>query len=87
VAAVASKVRPSYVAGSATAAVRGATQRVAGAVREGIDSARRRERVLRAERDGRLVRLSDYLGEGDEVVVDGEPVDSARVIVLRQRDR
>jgi hypothetical protein len=32
------------------------------------------------------VRLSDYLGDGDEVVVDGEPIDSARVIVLRQRE-
>ena len=38
-----------------------------------------------AERDGRLVRLSDYLTDGDEVVIDGQRVDSAKVVVLRQQ--
>lgn len=83
---VANKVKPSNVAHSATGAVKRATHRVGDAVREGVSAARRRERELKAERDGRLVRLADYLGDGDEVVVDGEPVDSARVIVLRQRE-
>ncbi|WP_116998470.1 hypothetical protein [Desertimonas flava] len=78
-------VRPSNVASSATGAVRRAGHRVTEAVREGVTAARRRERELKAERDGRLVRLGDYLSDGDEVIVDGEPVESARVIVMRQR--
>jgi len=81
------KVRPSNVAHSAVEAVRRAGDRVGGAVREGITAARRRERELIAERDGRLVRMSEYLADGDEIVVDGEPVDSARVIVMRPRER
>ena len=52
-------------------------------MREGVTAGRRREHELRAERDGRLVRLSDYLDDGDQVVVDGEPIDSGRVIVMR----
>ena len=78
-------VRPSNVATSAGGAVRRAGQRVTDAVREGVAAARRRERELLAERDGRLVRLGDYLGDGDEVIVDGDPVESGRVIVMRQR--
>jgi hypothetical protein len=80
-------VRPANVAGSVSHAARRAGQRVTGAVREGVSAGRRRERELRAERDGRLVRLSDYLGDGDELVIDGEQVDSARVIVLRDHER
>jgi len=32
------------------------------------------------------VRLTDHLTEGDELLVDGEAVESGRVIVMRQRD-
>jgi hypothetical protein len=81
------RVHPSNLAQSATATARRAGARVADAAREGVAAAQRRERELRAERDGRLVRLSEYLVDGDEVVVDGEPVDSGRVIVLRHRER
>ena len=49
-------------------------------------TARRREDELRAERDGRLVRLGDHLVEGDEVLVDGEIVEPGRVILLRRPD-
>lgn len=83
---VADRVRPANVARAASGAVGRTGRRVTAVVRESVVAARRRERELRAERDGRLVRLSDYLAEGDEVVVDGEPVDSARVIVMRQRE-
>jgi hypothetical protein len=68
---VASRLRPSNVAHSATAAVRRGGRRVADAVREGVTAARRREHELKAEREGRLVRLRDHLDEGDEVLVDG----------------
>lgn len=87
VAAAVEKVKPANVAHTASDAARRAAHRVREAVREGVGAARHKERELLAERDGRLVRLSDYLGEGDEVVIDGEPVDSARVIVMRRRER
>jgi hypothetical protein len=32
------------------------------------------------------VRLGDHLTEGDQLLVDGEAVESGRVIVMRQRD-
>jgi hypothetical protein len=87
VVAVVESMRPANLAGSAGSAARRARHRVSEAVREGVTAGRRREHELRAERDGRLVRLSDYLDDGDEVVVDGEPIDSGRVIVMRQRER
>jgi hypothetical protein len=41
---------------------------------------------LRAERDGRLVRLRDHLHPEDQVLVDGQPVEVGRVILLRRPD-
>lgn len=86
VSAAANKLRPSNVASSATEAVSRGVHRVTDAVKEGVSAARRRERELKAERDGLLVRLSDHLTEGDELLVDGEAIESGRVIVMRQRD-
>ena len=86
VSAAANKLRPSNVAHSATDAMGRGVHRVTDAVKEGVSAARRRERELKAERDGMLVRLSDHLTEGDELLVDGEAVESGRVIVMRQRD-
>ena len=87
VAAAANRMRPTNVAHSATAALRRGSRRVVGAVHEGVTAARRRENELRAERDGRLVRLHDALDDGDEVLVDGEIVEPGRVILLRRPDR
>jgi hypothetical protein len=78
------KLAPTSVARNAADTVRDAGRRVADAVREGRLAAQVRERELRAERDGRLVRLGDYLHPGDEVLVDGQPVESARVILMRR---
>jgi hypothetical protein len=75
---------PANVARGAARGVGSAGKRVADAVREGREAAARRERELRAERDGRLVRLGDHLRPGDEVLIDGEPVESARVILMRR---
>jgi hypothetical protein len=86
VAAAANKLRPSNVAHSATGAVSRSVHRITDAVKEGVSAARRRERELRAERDGLVVRLCDQLTEGDQLLVDGEAVESGRVIVMRQRD-
>lgn len=77
------KLAPTNVAKGAAGSVRGASRRVADAMREGRQAAQVRERELRAERDGRLVRLDDHLRPGDEVLVDGQPVASGRVILMR----
>lgn len=87
VAAAVESVRPSNIASNAGGAVRRAGGRVRDAVSEGVTAARRRERELRAERDGDLVRLGDYLAPGDELLVDGESVEPGRVIVMRRRSR
>ena len=81
----ANKLRPSNVVHSASSVVGREVHRVTDAVREGVTAARRRERELKAERDGLLVDVTDQLGEGDELLVDGEAVESGRVIVMRQR--
>jgi hypothetical protein len=86
VTATARRLAPANVAKGAVHGVRRSGNRVADALREGRSAARQRERELRAERDGRLVRLHDHLAPGDEVLVDGEPVESGRVILLRQPD-
>ena len=50
------------------------------------DTRRRvRERELHAEQDGRVIRLADHLQPGDEVLVDGAPVETGRVILMRRR--
>lgn len=87
VASAANRLRPSNVARSATGAARRGSRRAADAVREGVAAARRRENELRAERDGRLVRLRDHLGDGEEVLVDGETVEPGRVILMRKPER
>jgi len=82
---VAQRLAPVAVARNAADGVRRSGQRVVAAVRAGRDAARIRERELLAERDGRVVRLSEHLQPGDEVLVDGAPVESARVILMRRR--
>jgi hypothetical protein len=84
--AAANKLKPSNVAHSTSHAVSRGVHRVTDAVKVGVTAARRRERELKAERDGMLVRLGDHLEEGDELLVDGEAVELGRVIVMRQRD-
>ena len=87
VSAAASKMTPVKVAKGAAGSVRRSGHRVADAVREGRQAAQVREREMRAQRDGRLVRLGDHLRPGDEVLVDGQPVESARVILMRRPER
>jgi hypothetical protein len=86
VAETAERLRPRNVAHATGGAVRRSGRRVVDAVRDGVVTARRRERVMIAEREGRLVRLAEHLEEGDELYVDGQAVETARVIVMRRRD-
>jgi len=60
------------------------TDRVKDAFQEGRRAMQAKEHELRAVRDGRVDSLADSLDEGDEVLVDGRPVEPGQVIVLRQ---
>lgn len=57
---------------------------VAGAVREGRAAMRAREAELRARRDQRIEAIDSKLEPGDQLLVDGQPVDAARVYVLKR---
>jgi hypothetical protein len=66
----------------------GVTSRVHDAFAEGRRAMRSREAELRARLDGNAQTLADHLDDGDEVLVDGRPVQPGQVIVLKQvRDR
>jgi len=83
----ASQLAPAQMARSAVGTVRDKTRDVADAVREGRQVMRHTEDELHARREGRLVSLDEHVAPGDQVFVDGVPVESARVIVMRQKER
>ena len=58
---------------------------VGDAIREGRAAKANRERQLRAVVDHRAESMTDHVGPGDTLLVDGEPVDAGRVIVLRDQ--
>lgn len=82
----ASQFAPAHVARSAVDTVRAKSRDVADAVREGRHVMRHTEDELRARRDGRLVSLDEHVEPGDQVYVDGVPVESGRVIVMRHEE-
>lgn len=63
---------------------RGARRRVADAFSEGRRAMRAKEIELRARLDGRPATVADELADVDMLLVDGEPVEPGKVIVLRQ---
>jgi len=65
--------------------VRSKVDEVGDAIREGRAAKANRERQLRAVIDDRAESMTDHVGPGDTVLVDGEPVDAGRVILLRDR--
>ncbi len=83
----AAQLTPSNVARGAASRARQAGRQVAGAVREGRVAMHAREDELRARRDARVASLDDHLDPGDQILVDGRPVESGRVIVLKQQRR
>jgi hypothetical protein len=82
----AAQISPGQVARSATLRVRLRSRDVIDAVREGRQVARHNEDELRAKREGRLESLADHVDPGDQVFVDGVPVESGRVIVMRKKE-
>jgi hypothetical protein len=79
------KLAPANVARGAVDNARRGGRRVVDAVRVGREAARVRELELRAQRDGRVVHLRDHLQPGDEVLLDGSPVESGRILLMRRR--
>ncbi|MBV1892759.1 MAG: hypothetical protein KUG57_01860 [Ilumatobacteraceae bacterium] len=82
----ASQIAPGQVARSAISVAREKGRDVVDAVREGRQVMRHTEDELRARREGRLESLEDHVDPGDKVFVDGVPVESGRVIVMRRRE-
>ena len=80
----ATQLAPANVARGALRKVREKGHDVGEAMREGRVAMHTRERELRARRDGRVETLADQLGPDDQLLVDGQPVETARVIVLRR---
>jgi hypothetical protein len=82
----ASQLTPSNVAKSAAGKVRGGGRHVVGALREGRAAMHSKEDELKARRDARVEPLDERLQPGEQLYIDGRPVDSARVIVMKSRD-
>lgn len=81
----AAQLAPANVAKGAAGKARDRGRRVVDAVREGRAAMHAREDELKARRDARVETLDDRLEPGDQLLVDGQPVDTGRVIVLKQR--
>jgi hypothetical protein len=84
--ATASQVAPAQIARSAAITVRSRTVNVVDAIREGRQVMKHTEDELRARREGRLTSLDEHVAPGDQVFVDGLPVESGRVIVMRRKE-
>jgi hypothetical protein len=82
----ASQIAPAKMAKSAATSVRARTRHVADAVREGRQVMKYTEDELKARRDGRVLSLDDHVAPGDQVYVDGVPVESGRVIVMQRKE-
>lgn len=80
----AANLAPVNVAKNAAGAVRERGRHLADAVREGRAAMHAREDELRARRDHQVEPLDTRLAPGDQILVDGRPVDSDRVVVLTQ---
>jgi hypothetical protein len=80
----ASSLAPVRIARSGVGTARLRGRDVVDALREGRQAMRHREDELRARRDGRLAVLDDRLEPGEELLVDGRPVERGRIVVLRR---
>ena len=83
----AAQLAPANVAKGAAQRARQAGRHVVDAVREGRTAMHAREDELKARRDARVASLDDHLDPGDQILVDGRPVETGRVIVLKHQRR
>ena len=83
----ASQLAPANVAKGAANRMKQGGRQVVDAVREGRSAMHAREDELKARRDARAEPIDDRLEPGDQLLVDGRPVDAGRVIVLRQKSK
>ena len=83
----ASQLAQANVAKGAVDRAKRTGQQVVDAVREGRAAMHAREDELKARRDARVASLDDHLDPGDQILVDGRPVETGRVIVLKQQQR
>lgn len=81
----ASQISPTGVARSVGSRARQTAGNVADAVRDGRHAMRQHEDELKARREGRVTSLDEHVAPTDQVFVDGVPVESGRVIVMRQK--
>lgn len=83
----AAQLAPANVARGAAGRAKQAGRHVVDAVREGRFAMRAREDELKARRDARVASIDDHLDPGDQILVDGRPVETGRVIVLKHERR
>jgi hypothetical protein len=81
----AQQLKPANVPRGAAAKVKGGGARVVEAIRDGRAAMQAKEDELRARRDHEVESVDERLEPGEQLLVDGEPVESGRVIVLKQR--
>jgi len=81
----ASQLTPANLAKSAAGRAKQGGRKVVDAVKEGRVAMHAREDELKARRDAGVATLDEHLEPGDQLLVDGRPVDSGRVIVLKQK--
>ncbi|NNE12349.1 MAG: hypothetical protein HKN41_08925 [Ilumatobacter sp.] len=81
----AAQLTPGNVAKRAAAGAKSTGRQIVDAVKEGRSAMHAREDELKARRDARVETLDDQLEPGDRLLVDGQPVDAGRVIVLKQQ--
>jgi hypothetical protein len=81
----ASQLAPANVVKGAAGRAKQGGRTVVAAVKEGRSAMRTREDELKAKRDARVETLDEHLEPGDQLLVDGQPVDTGRVIVLKQK--
>lgn len=79
------QLSPRHVRDRVEQRVRAKVDEVGDAIREGRAAKANRERQLRAVVDHRAESMTDHVGPKDTLLVDGEPVDAGRVVVLRDR--
>lgn len=81
----AAQLAPRNVARGAATRARQGSRNVVEAIREGRTAMRVKEDELKARRDARVEPVDGRLEPGEQLLIDGEPVESGRVIVLKQK--